>query len=369
MLYTEQEKQIVKQMVDEELAIKKTPESALKECLSSITKDRLLKIRDANHLTGINNGQKKAEIIDKLADALSECVLSKRDYLSKEQAEAVRELRTDGTKSLSFEEVLEQDFLFPLLDQGWLFLYKKKDTYRFVLPKEWKDLLKDHDDTKRQVIQKEVQVLTAMIHLYGVFTPDFFLKNWNKQYPMHRLTEEELAEQLPLISSFSLVIQTDGELIFHKKYLLPNEAKQVHALAQSRKPYSASKDDFDYFANHLYDDRSAEYQRFRQFLASFVPEDLMPFVEERFALHLKLSTPLQHFIDVFNEQKIPYPMERLNQEFTDVYMPAVNQARRWTMAGNLPEPSKPKPQVPKKKNTAPVNLKKKRKKKKIVRKR
>src|SRR5699024_7224643 len=136
MLYTEKDKQVVKEIIDKELAIKKAPQEQLEDCLMGHTKERLLRIRDILAVTGINTRHRKQEIVDKLMEATKEAFVQEVSYLTRHQYETLTDNSSCLNKTLTLDEVLEADFLFPLLDHGWLFLYLKGGSYTFVMPNE-----------------------------------------------------------------------------------------------------------------------------------------------------------------------------------------------------------------------------------------
>lgn len=338
MVYLTHEKQGIKQILEEDLLIRKKTISSLEECLNGYTKEKLLRIRDDHDLTGVNSRHLKKDIVNAVADKIQDTFASKVTYLSAEQYAALSQV--PGTP-LSFEEFLGYDYLIPLIVHGWLYLVAHEKGYVLIFPNELAAILEKESasETFQKALhlhQTQLSVLRSLTNLYGVFDPDFFLNVWDTYYPQHSMSADELISLLQRSHPLSFSIESNGKWIYHKQVLSSEAAEQVALQAKQHPLYWPTKADITYYGAHFYDIRTPEYHALKDVLQKIVPKEALPIVEERFFTHAKLASPLREFTHIFNELNIAMTDKQQIHQFTSVYSQAFHTSRMWVNAGHTP---------------------------------
>src|SRR5699024_6765792 len=251
----------------EEASIKKEPEYELRDCLNCLTKQDLLEISSLHGADWIRPSYKKQTIVNNLAEEIEASFREEIAYLTKEQYTALVDGKLMERADRILEEVMEVEYLVPLMDLGWLFLFEEKDGYSFIMPVELSSTLitlLDFADAFPQFEknQQMQNVLKAMINLYGVFDAAFFEKVWNAHYSDQKVTEFEVHGLLYMVNLLNDAISTNGELIYHPNYFEEEDAESLwlHLIVYDK--YWPTKKDLAYYSDHFFDTGMPEYRKF-----------------------------------------------------------------------------------------------------------
>ena len=347
-----EERKVIKELIDSNLAINDTPKKELVDCLMGFTKDRMIDLRDAHQLSGMNAGNRKQELAEKLAVGIVENFPEESVFLSSQQYTALLNQDLDGKDAMDFDALLALDFLHPLVEFGWLFVFKEEDQYTLVMPKEIRDAFnsvrKEENYQKSiQRRQKQLNVLNAMTNIYGAFKPDFFVKIWNDTYPKEEIDVTEAMELFALVNALSPWVSFEEPLIYHSRYLTLGSAEKLFKEAQKQPAYVPTKEDLTYYATNLFDTRTSEYKAFNDFLSQNISADVLPFIEDRFFIHTKMNTPADHFMDAFEEHDVVIDNKENEQQLVKLYKEVVQNASKWTTHGHAPKQASKKVIKPK----------------------
>lgn len=336
--YLNQEIESSTNLIDQKLINHSSPKQELVENLMAFTKDQMIEWRDAHQLSGMNAGNRKQELAEKLAEGILEKFQEESTYLSSEQYTALLNHDLSGQESMNFEELVEKEFFYPLIRFGWLFVFQENERYTLVMPEEIQEAFnkaRSGEDYQKliQRRQKQLNVLTALTHLYGVFQPNSLIEIWNTSYPKEEMDMVEAMNLFEAVNQLSPWVAFERPFVYHKKYLTSQTAEELFKEAQKHPAYLPTKEELRYYSAHFFDTRSSEYQQFKTFLQKHLSEQVLTIVEERFFLHAKLSTPAQHFMEVFKELDVVLDERIDEKEFAQHYKSAVHAARKWTLHG------------------------------------
>ena len=334
MSYSLEQKEKIKTIFEDDFVIKKEPMHSLSECLNGYTKDKLITLRDIHHVEGITTRDLKQDLVDALLSEIKEGFAVECLYLSKEQSAV---LFKNEWEALSLDDVLEMDYLIPLLTYGWVYMFRNEELYTLVFPDELAKILEEQFKTADSEIKKNqtaLDVMKALVNLYGSVKPDFFQDVLRVYYPEQSMTTKELEVLLTHTNRLSFSIESDGQWIYHKQYLSQNAAHQIGALAKEHKRYWPSGEDIDYYSSHFYDTRNESYPNFVALLETIVPKKLMTEAKEKFIAHTKLATPTKEYMTFFKENNLSLGSEDDKFKFSQLYMKAYADSKTWPQAGH-----------------------------------
>lgn len=334
MSYSLEQKEKIKSIFEDDFVIKKEPMHSLSECLNGYTKDKLITLRDIHQVEGITTRDLKQDLVDALLLEIKEKFALECLYLSKEQSAV---LSKNKWEALSLDDVLEMDYLIPLLTYGWVYMFRNDELYTLVFPDELLKILEEQFKTAGSEIKKNqtaLGVMKASVNLYGSVKPDFFQDVLRVYYPEHSMTTKELEVLLTHTNRLSFFIESDGQWIYHKQYLSQKAAHQLGALAKEHKRYWPSREDIDYYTSHFYDTRNESYSNFIALLETIVPEKLMTEAKEKFIAHTKLATPTKEYMTFFKENNLSLGSEDDKFKFSQLYMKAYADSKTWPQAGH-----------------------------------
>lgn len=361
MPYSHEQKQTIQAIFEDDFVIKKQSKHSLEESLNGYTKDKLLTLKDIRHIDGITTRDLKQEIVDTLLSDITDTFATECLYLSRAQVEA---LSAKTHADLSLDELLEMDFLIPLLTYGWVYMYREKERYTLVFPDELFKILEKQTQSeetaqKMHLNQTALDMLQALVNLYGTIQPTFFQDVWRVYQPNLPLRTEELETLLTYTNRLSFSIESDGQWIYHKQHLSQQAAHQLGKVAKQHKQYWPSQEDLTYYTTHFYDTRHEAYQNFRDVLKKIVPADWLPIAEEQFFVHTKLATHTKQYMTFFKENDFSLGNDDETFTFSHLYMKAYAVSKTWPQAGYSEQELTPikRPSVGKQLDRANVRIK------------
>lgn len=327
----------------QDLSIKKKKKEDLSDCLMCYSKDKLIEISHINEMPGSRTGQSKDMLVTELAKKVEENFHWKTAYLTKKQLQTLMDKNVTENEKLSLEDVVELEHLFPLIDLGWLFLFKDLDGYALVLPTPLREaLLATSTDENASLriahIHKMQDVLSAMMHMYGVFDLSFFVTVWNLHFPNETVSKKETEIFFLLTNELEDEVGILGDLVFHPDHFEEEDAEEFWHYLMPHDRYVPSKQDLIYYQQQFFDTRTAHYRKLRLFLEKIVSKEELPLIEENIWTHVKFDQEPGDLLDVFGDI-IPgfLSSEKDIRTFLTLYIDLLNHARKWTTLGYTPD--------------------------------
>lgn len=247
-----------------------TSTNGLVTLLQSNTKDVMMSIADKHKIKVYKSHTKT-----KMAESMKEKMLENIPNLLSSM-----DNNSQGTlvKVLSFKEnetifdVLDAKPLATLAEYGYLYVEEEDGEFQPFLADEVKEAVENlaHNEeykTESAEYQEFSMYLTALIHLYGMYTLEQFVKVWNEHHN-DAITEENASEVIAHLADWDIQFVLNEKLIssvlFDAEGIEQESMKRILHVAY----YMPTKEDIQYYENHWIDADSLQYLNMKNYIAS-----------------------------------------------------------------------------------------------------
>lgn len=339
--------ELTQEMLDElygHIIVLHKPVFSFTECLTTYSKEDMIAIATDLRYK-VRRSKTKTVIAEDFFKELSLKSQHQLSFQSKETIQLLKELM-NGPKEINFIPFSRKNpGLFDLLYSRWVFLFYYEDTYTLVLPNETKEMLQsfiDNPDFKEENKRKNLlhEYVEAFMNLYGAFETDFFLKVWNQHNKQYPLELNELLFELIGLAWFNERLRfTDSlEYIFDNYAMDENEVPFFISSSSNHDYYQPTKADINYFANHEFDERTAQYKKMSRFFAKKLNSEKLVAVMDMIMVYIKLDLATQSLVEELDSQfGIVFDGMKDVEEFSYLYSNLNNHSRIWSNKGHTPK--------------------------------
>lgn len=246
-----------------------TTENALVTLLQSNTKDVMMGIAEKQNVKVYKSHTKQ-----KMADSMKEPLLENIPYLFSfmdENSQATLEKVLYFKKGETNFGPLDAKTLTALAEYGYLYVYEEDDTFEPYLANEVKEAVQtlSENETYKEFAEKHQEFasyVSALLHLYGLYTTERFVKVWNSHHS-EELTEEEAADIITRLNEWNFQYTFKNDLV--ESILFDVEAIDREGLKRNLNVayYEPTKEDIRYYDNHWLDADSLQYLNMKNYVA------------------------------------------------------------------------------------------------------
>lgn len=246
-----------------------TSKTGLVTLLQSNTKDVMMNIADKHNIKVYKSHTKS-----KMAESMKEEMLGNVPHFL-----SAMDTNSQGTlkKVLSFKEnetifdVLDAKPLATLAEYGYLYVEEEDGEFQPFLADEVKEavegLASNEEYTVESAKYQEVSMyLTALIHLYGMYTVSRFVHVWNEHHS-ETITEEKAHEMITHLANWDIQFVFNDELIssvlFDAEGIEQDSLKSILHVSY----YMPTKEDIQYYEDHWIDEDSLQYLNMKNYIA------------------------------------------------------------------------------------------------------
>lgn len=246
-----------------------TSTNGLVTLLQSNTKDVMMNIAD-KHTIKVYKSHTKT----KMAESMKEKMLENLPHLLSSM-----DNNSQGTlkKVLSFKEnetifdVLDAKPLAALAEYGYLYVEEADGEFQPFLADEVKEIVESLEDNEEYTVeaakyQEFSMYVTALLHLYGMYTVEQFVKVWNEHHS-EAITEESASEFITHLADWDIQFIFNENLItsvlFDAEGIEQESLKRILHIAY----FMPTKEDVQYYEDHWINADSLQYLNMKNFLA------------------------------------------------------------------------------------------------------
>lgn len=245
-----------------------TSNNGLVTLLQSNTKDVMMNIAD-KHTIKVYKSHTKS----KMAESMKEKMLENLPHLLSSM-----DNNSQGTleKVLSFKEnetifdVLDAKPLATLAEYGYLYVEEEDGEFHPFLADEVKEAVENlaHNEgytVKSAKYQEFSMYVTALIHLYGMYTVEQFVKVWNEHHT-DTITEENAHAAIAQLADWDIQFVLNDHLItsvlFDAEGIEQESLERILHVAY----YMPTKEDVQYYEDHWVDADSLQYLNMKNYI-------------------------------------------------------------------------------------------------------
>lgn len=247
-----------------------TSTNGLVTLLQSNTKDVMMSIAD-KHAIKVYKSHTKTKMAESMKEKMLEnlpYLLSSMDSNSQGTLEKVFSFKEDET----IFDVLDAKPLATLAEYGYLYVEEEGGKFQPFLADEVKEAVetlahnKEYKSNSAQY--KEFSMyLTALIHLYGMYTVEQFVKVWNEHHS-DAITEEKAKEVFTHLADWDIQFVFSENLItsvlFDAEGIDQESLKRILHVAY----YMPTKKDIQYYEDRWINAESLQYLNMKNYIAS-----------------------------------------------------------------------------------------------------
>lgn len=326
-------------------AIIGAPQHALQECLGLWSRGRLSAIAKEYEIEGRSSMAKDEQI-----QALVETITS-MDRLEQSL------LLLDGNEWAVFDDAFSvespQIQLLPygyyrfLLERGLVFTFFHEGQVLLVMPEEVKEAFSKLNDERfsqeRSRISRIFNYLSALTHLYGIFSPETLTEIYNLHYPEDPMSPPHMEKVLMLLlqreQEFVLLAQgyiADSSLVHHGEQ---GELERLIRQIQGKPRYIPEQavllnyKDGDYFEITPQLMALKAYVQDKMDCDEVTADDLIDDIQ----LNCAMEEPLESLLYEFERRDLVFKQKRQAEEVLDLLKEIKNHTRLWSLCGHTPK--------------------------------
>ena len=270
--------------------IKKLPEKqSLENCLTSYTKEKLVRIADENSFE-IRKSWRKNKIVQSIEEGILSSIEERFLILGEEKLKLLQRVFNEQSDMdpLSLEEFYLN--VYPAaLRMGLLYTSLQENRVITVMPEEIKLYLdanlanfahlKREFSLKIPAWEEMEEVLKAGVHLYGVLNVDTLTDLWRIRHTEEQLPVVEDAsfiqssyEVLPLLAIKNGYYLINDSLFGNSVFSNEEDVKTFYRQRLNKmhiNEYKPSKQEIEYYAENSFDRRMSSYKELEQYVFKF----------------------------------------------------------------------------------------------------
>ncbi|MGI6433042.1 MAG: hypothetical protein ACOXZ4_04175 [Sphaerochaetaceae bacterium] len=319
-------------------AFPSTPLFHLESCLQLYNKTHLQELAE-DHGLYLPVATKKGELVKQLAQTIEKRFGATLPYLPVANLEFLTRFSQDKPDVEIRADQLQYRDISHAHNFGFLFLFKKKDVYTAVVPKELLGALQLLQEQKMwrlaHLHQRMDAYAIALSNLYGVLDIDQYAIVWNR-YENEMLTPAMVGDELRELGRVQYYWWFEDELIISSFFRSLDEVEEFLIKVKDVSYYLPSREELIAFYQTPYEEDSPSVHAMMEFLAGYrlgngeQVEDLMDEISDS----VIVGNGMQEAFNLLNEYGLLFEgMEEINR-FTELYSQMSDSIRKWELKGH-----------------------------------
>lgn len=330
-------------------ALPGAPVHDLAACLDSYTKIHLLELAQ-DHELPISGSAKKQVLVESLAGRIKDRFPKILPYLPTVNLEFLARFSTEEPSLEVPGDVLQFRDISHVHNFGFLFLFRKGDSFTAVVPRELLSALRALSEKKvwasAALHQRMDAYAVSLSNLYGVLDIDQYAIVWNR-FEAERMTPAMAQDELHELGKVQYYWWFDDELVVSSFFRSSDEVEEFLENVKQVSYYAPTREELVSYFQTPYDEDSPAANAMMEFLSGYrLPngehiEDLMDEISDTCIV----GDGMQDVFDLLNEYGLLFSgMDEINR-FTELYVQMSDNSRKWELRGHTPNALKNRQQT------------------------
>lgn len=243
-------------------------QTGLVNLLQSNTKDVMMSIAE-KHEIKVYKSHTKTKMAENMKEPLLQNLPGLLSYMDSNSQETLKKVM-DFKDSETIFDFLDAKPLATLAEHGYLYVEEEDGKFHPFLADEVKEAVKElaENEEFQQATAENLEFskyLTALIHLYGIYSVEQYVKVWNEHHA-EAITEETASAVIARLADWDVQFTFEENLVTSVLF----EAEEIDKEGLKRilhvDYYMPTKEDVDYYENYWIDTNSLQYLNMKQYI-------------------------------------------------------------------------------------------------------